>query len=143
MGYEYDQVLHRAYMTVGGLSPDQTWLHFDEFKVIKVTAKGAWIAYRSEVDNALYCKGEPLEQLSKARPYSWRKWVGESTYFCSPTREEALYHLKRRTACYVKHCERRLTLARRRMRALNEEEVPPDSSFFSDNIALLMRTGEP
>jgi hypothetical protein len=138
--YELDQVLCHCSVTVGeraGLS----WLHFDEFKVFKLTPKGAWIAPRHEVDWEPSPRLSPLEQLSAVRPIRGKKWVSNNTYFCSPTKEEALYHCKRRAASYVRHCERRLRVAKRRMAALEQETPPDDSAFFSDNIALLLKDG--
>lgn len=112
--YELGQVLYRAW--VGGMG---VYIRFAEYKVIRLTPKGAWIADQYEVDRESK-KEHGLEALSEAKPYSWEKWVNlpDRCRWCSPTKKEAAIRLKYRTWSYEKHCRRRLKEAERRSRVI-------------------------
>ena len=83
--YEQGQILYRAEADTDGIT-------YDEYKVIKPTMCGAWI---------------------QQHPHK-KKWIGNSTKFAWPTKEEASKSLLIRSRRYLKHCVEDLHYAEER-----------------------------
>ena len=123
--YEENQILFRA---LAGTST----VYYEEWRVLRVTPKGAWIApntYPINWETAWWEEDDKpeehaLEQLARAKPYDNQKWVPVDARFASVSKDVALQRLRARTASYVGHCTRRLREAERRMRLLAGDPVP-------------------
>lgn len=130
MGYELGQILYRATVHPGAgwlrATPDASppaedpRIWYEEFVVVKVTAKGAWVTRR-------------LDNMSMFQDTSSvRRWVPIDGKFCSASKQDALSRLRARTRSYVKHARRRLKDAEARAAVLGL--TVPDRESFSRSL---------
>jgi hypothetical protein len=89
---------------------DGRYLRYDEYTVVKTTPCGVWLVRGNAVPAVTW------NSINLALFYA--KWIPGSGKWASPTKEQALERLRRRTASYVWHCRRRLREAEERARCL-------------------------
>lgn len=128
-GYKVGQILYRATVRPGSgwlrTAPDAAIpvedpnIWYDEFVVMQVTQKGAWVVHGSQI----YL---PFDRKKNGR------WVSFGGRFCSPTKEDAVTRLRARTVAYVRHARRRLRDAEERAKVLGLTNIidRPKISLF-------------
>lgn len=113
MTYVLGQILYRATVRLGNTVDSR--ICYEEFIVVKVTAKGGWVTEHLPPHDVSVHMGDSFT----------RRWVPLNGKFCSPSKEAALSRLRARTRSYVRHARRRLRDAEERAQVLGLDTTEP------------------
>lgn len=119
MSWEIGQILYRAKaINAATCNSDVVNFYYYKFEVVKLTPEGGWL--------------EPVGDANYDHSKTWRKF---GTWFASPTKEEALEHLKIRSKRYLDNCRRRLRDAQLRVVALEKVDNIGGASVTSITLS--------